>query len=254
MKLARRIFVSIGLAAACLAGAVALWYGIIHALGLQPYILPTPKAVAMALGAQYRVLLGYLAATLGSGLAGICISTVLAFACAAAFASNPRLADTFMPFMVAVKNAPVVALAPLVMLFLGRGLATSVVVVMVVSFLPMLVNCLQGFQAANRRHLELMHVYAARADQVFWKVRFPFALPYVFAGLRTAVPAAVLGALLAEWLTGAKGIGSFILETASMRDMDVLWAGIVVCMGASMALFWLTVLAERFVQRRIPAA
>jgi ABC-type nitrate/sulfonate/bicarbonate transport system permease component len=245
-----RILSSIGLVLACIAAVIGVWYGVIHVLDLKPFILPTPRAVAAALASQHSVLASNLAMTLKTGLIGIVVSTALAFASAAVFAGHPKLAQTFMPYMVALKSTPVVALAPLVMLFLGRGLATGVVVVAIVSFLPMMVNCLQGFQAANARHLELMHIYAARPVQVFWTVRFPFAIPYVFAGLRTAVPAAVLGALLAEWLTGAKGIGSFILETSSMRDMDVLWAGIVVCMVASVLLFWATVLAERISRRQ----
>ncbi len=245
--------IEIVLTIACLIGGIVLWYAVIWALDLKPYILPPPDMVGKALVREYAVLLGHLGVTLRTGLIGIAISTGLAFVTAAIFAARPGVARALMPFMVAMKNTPSVAIAPLVMLFFGRGLATGVVVVLIVSFLPMLVNCLQGFQSANTRHLELMHVYAARADQVFWKVRLPFAVPFVFAGLRTAVPVAVLGALLAEWLTGAKGIGSFILETASMRDMDVLWAGIVVCMGASLGVFWLTAIAERLSRRRLRA-
>jgi ABC-type nitrate/sulfonate/bicarbonate transport system permease component len=250
----KRVLLQAGLALACVCALVLIWYSLIFALNLKPFILPTPLAVAKALGREYPALFAHLGITLKTGLIGIVISTALAFVTAAIFASYQKASDTFMPFAVAIKNTPVVALAPLVMLFFGRGIATGVVVVMIVSFLPMLVNCLQGFKAARRTHLELLHMYAARPGQVFWKVRFPFALPYVFAGLRTAVPAAVLGALLAEWLTGFRGIGHFILETASMRDMDILWAGIVVCMVASLALFWFTALVEKISGRAMGVA
>lgn len=240
----RTVLASLGLLFGCVSGIVGVWYGLIFALELKPFIMPTPGAVGSALTSQWPILIMNMAMTLRTGLIGIIFSTVLAFTTAAIFVGNAKLSDTFMPYLIAIKSTPVVALAPLVMLFFGRGLTTGVIVVSIVSFLPMMVNCLQGFRAANSRHLELMHVYAAQPVQVFWKVRFPFAIPYVFAGLRTAVPAAVLGALLAEWLTGGIGIGSYILQAAAMRDLDVLWAGIVVCMGTSIALFWVTVLAE----------
>jgi len=251
--LLKNILARLAVAAACLSVFVAAWYGVIGLLDLQPFILPTPRDVAIAIGQQYPMLASNMAITLKTGLLGIVISTALAFLTAAVFSSNKGLAQVFMPYLIAMKNTPIVAIAPIVMLFLGRGVMTGIAVVTIVSFLPMMVNCLQGFQAVGSRHLELLHMYAARPAQVFWKVRFPFAVQYVFAGLRTAVPAAVLGALLAEWLTGAKGIGSFILEASAMRDLEILWGAIIVCMGTSMAIFWLTVLAERFYERRHPS-
>ncbi len=93
--------------------------------------------------------------------------------------------------------------------------------------------------------LELAHVYGASRWQTFYLIRFVFALPHLFSGLRTAAPLAILGAMLAEWLTGSAGIGYLIMDSAASRDLELLWASILVSTILAMLVFWLTAAAEK---------
>jgi len=104
---------------------------------------------------------------------------------------------------------------------------------------------MKGFRAARRSALELMHVCGASPLQTFFKVRFPYALPFIFTGLRAASASAILSAMLAEWLSGAPGLGTMILEAASYREIGLLWASVVVGMGMAFAIFLLTTAAEK---------
>ena len=100
------------------------------------------------------------------------------------------------------------------MLFLGRGINTSMVVVTIVSFFPLLVNLMRGLANADRNAAELLHVYGASRWQQLRYVRVPFALPFLFTGLRIAGANAILGAMLSEWITGSRGLGNLILEAS----------------------------------------
>ena len=112
------------------------------------------------------------------------------------------------------------------MLFLGRGINTSMVVVTIVSFFPLLVNLMRGLANADRNAAELLHVYGASRWQQLRYVRVPFALPFLFTGLRIAGANAILGAMLSEWITGSRGLGNLILEASELRETELLWAAV----------------------------
>jgi NitT/TauT family transport system permease protein len=128
---------------------------------------------------------------------------------------------------------------------LGRGINTSVGVVLIVSFFPLLINLSRGLASADSRTEELLHIYGASRWQQLRYVRIPFALPYLFTGVRVAGASAILGAMLSEWITGARGLGSLILESGEMRETELLWAAIATSVVVALAVFWLTSVGER---------
>ena len=150
-----------------------------------------------------------------------------------------------MPVLIAFRSAPVVAVAPIIMLATGRGIATSVVVVTIVTFFPMLISFMRGLASDNRTALELLHVYGASRWQRIALVQLPFALPYVFAGLRVAGASALLGAMLSEWITGSPGLGFLILDSSEMRNIEQLWAGVIIAVVMALCVFRLTAGIER---------
>jgi ABC-type nitrate/sulfonate/bicarbonate transport system permease component len=131
------------------------------------------------------------------------------------------------------------------MLIFGRGISTSLAVVTIVSFFPMLVNMMRGLESADRNASELLHVYGATRWQQLRLVRIPFALPYLFTGLRVAGSSAILGAMLSEWITGSKGLGNLILDSGEMRETELLWAAVLTSVLIAMAVFWTTSAAEK---------
>jgi ABC-type nitrate/sulfonate/bicarbonate transport system permease component len=133
------------------------------------------------------------------------------------------------------------------MLFVGRDMGTSVVVVVIVSFFPVMVNLMRGLRDADVLALELMHVYGATRWQQIWMVRAPSSLPFLFTGLRVAGANAILGALLAEWITGSPGLGLLILESGDLREVELLWAAVLVTVAIALAVFAVTSAAEKAV-------
>ena len=131
------------------------------------------------------------------------------------------------------------------MLFLGRGINTSMVVVTIVSFFPLLVNLMRGLANADRNAAELLHVYSASRWQQLRYVRVPFALPFLFTGLRIAGANAILGAMLSEWITGSRGLGNLILEAGELRETELLWAAVLTSVIIALGVFWVTSAGER---------
>jgi len=139
----------------------------------------------------------------------------------------------------------VAAVAPIMMLFLGRGISTSMAVVAIVSFFPLLVNLMRGLASADRNAAELLHVYGATPWQQLRYVRFPSAMPFLFTGLRIAGSSAILGAMLSEWITGSKGLGNLILDSGEMRETDLLWAAVLTSVVIALVVFWTTSAGEK---------
>ena len=237
-----RRFVSTGLVIMLLIGA---WQALIIGLSIPAYLAPTPKAVAIAAIENARVLLGQTALTLGAAGLGLLISTAFATLFALLFTVSRKAAQTAMPLLLVFRSAPVAAVAPLITLFVGRGLGTGVVVVTIVSFFPLMINLVRGLASADRAALELMHVYGAGTVKQIRHVRIPFALPYFFTGLRIAGASAILGAILSEWITGARGLGKLILDSGEMRETELLWAAVLTSVLCALSVFAATSWAEQ---------
>ena len=228
-----------------IAAFFALWAGAIAVFDIPDYIMPTPWSTLATMIARWSTILGDAWFTLKVAVAGLLLSTAIALTVASAFTASRTMARTAMPLVIAMRSAPLVAIAPLITLIAGRGFATGVIVVVIASFFPLLVNALRGLSSVSQSTYELMHVLGATKSQILRMVRFPFALPHIFTGVRVASSSAILGAMLAEWLTGQHGIGYLILESADTRDLELLWAAVLVATALAFLSFTATVLAER---------
>src|SRR5260221_862168 len=226
---------------------LALWQVATVAFSIPPYILPTPGAVGKAFITSRVTLAEHAAFTLLSAFLGLIVSCSLAVGLAIAFVTYKAVAKTSVPLVIVCRSAPVTAVAPLITLFVGRGLATSVVVVVIVSFFPIMVNMMRGLLSADVCASELLHVYGASRWQHIRYVQAPYALPFLFAGLRVAAASAVLGAMLSEWVTGSRGLGALILEAGVMSEIEVLWAAVITSVIFALLVFFLTFAAENSV-------
>ena len=220
-----------------------LWKGLVVAFAIQPFVLPPPEAAAAALVGNAGSIAAAALFTLRNAAAGLTAAFVIAIALAAAFTASP-MARSVLPVLIALRTAPALAIAPILIMVFGRGIGTAIAVVVIVSFFPIMVNAMRGFVAAKRTALELMHVLGASGWTTFVKVRWPFSLPFIFAGLRSAATSAILSAMLAEWLTGAPGLGKLLLDAASFRKTGLLWAGVIVSVAMGYAIFALTAALE----------
>ena len=214
------------LAPVLLAVIIALWEWGVPFFEVPNYVLPTPSAIVTALwrgldaGLMDRggywlhtgvtvaeVLLGFF---IGSGV-GLVLGTII---------SQFRLLDaTLRIYLIAIQSLPKVALAPIVVLWFGFGLTSKVVIICLLTFFPLLVNSMAGFKAVDPERLELMRALGANPWQIFWKVRLPSALPYIFAGLDMAAVFAVVGAIVGEFVGAQRGLGTLILSMNAQMDI-----------------------------------
>lgn len=235
----------LGVALVAAGVVVGLWHFAVMYYAIPVYLMPKPGAVWQAMIDKRAVLGTATGITVGSAALGLAVSTLFATMIAVSFIINRYVAQAAMPLVIALRSAPVVAVAPLIMLFVGRGIATSVIVVVIVSFFPILVNLMRGLQAPDANSIELLHVYGATRWQQIRLVRAPFSVPYLFTGLRIAGANAILGAMLSEWITGSRGLGLLILESGDLREVEMLWGAVVVAIFVALAVFWITSAAER---------
>lgn len=228
---------------------VLLWQAVIILFDIEPFVAPDPLSVAQALVGEWGTLFEAILFTLRSTLGGMTIALCLALTFAGLFTLSPLLSRALMPLIIVIRTAPILAIAPLLILLFGRGQGTSLAVVVMVSFFPIMVNAKRGFSSPRANAMELMHVCGASWWQTFVKVRLPFALPFISTGIRMASAGAVLSAMLAEWLSGAPGIGTLILEASSFRNLPLMWAGVVVSMVTATAIYGLTAQLEKGLTR-----
>src|SRR5262245_34688046 len=172
--------------AVAVAGVAMLWHLVVAGLRIPPYLVPTPLAVLQSFAVNWKVIGGQSAFTLAAAALGLTLSTLLATSIALAFSVSRNLERASLPVVIAFRSTPVAAVAPIMMLFFGRGISTSMAVVTIVSFFPLLVNLMRGLASADRNAAELMHVYGASRWQQLRFVRVPYAMPFLFAGLRIA--------------------------------------------------------------------
>lgn len=224
---------------------VVLWQASISLFQVPSFVAPTPLSVAGALAGDWRKIGAALAYTLTGAGFGLLAALLIALTLAVLFTLSTGAASALMPIVIGMRTAPVLAVAPILILMFGRGQGTTIAVVVIVAFFPIMVNAMKGFRSTKPNALELMHVCGANWLQVFAKVRFPYALPHIFTGMRTAATSALLAAMLAEWLSGAPGIGTLILEASSFRNLPLMWAGVAVSVAIAFCIFSLTVRVEQ---------
>lgn len=225
--------------------AIGLWKLIVVAFAIPAFMLPPPEAALTAFAANATAIGTAVFFTLRNAAAGLVVAFVIAMTLAAIFVSSRATTRAVLPIVIGFRTAPVLAIAPILIMVFGRGIGTAIVVVVIVSFFPIMVNAMRGFTATPKSAMELMHVLGASWFVTFAKVRLPFSVPYIFTGLRSAATSAMLSAMLAEWLSGAPGLGTLILDASSYRKSGLLWAGVVVSMAVAFLIFTLTTLLER---------
>jgi NitT/TauT family transport system permease protein len=224
---------------------IALWKFAVTAFAVPPYIMPPPEAALAAFMANLGKIGLAVSFTLRNAAAGLVVAFIIAIGLAALFVNSQKVTRAVLPIVIGLRTAPVLAIAPILIMVFGRGIGTAIAVVVIVSFFPIMVNAMKGFSSTRKNALELMHVLGAGPVKTFIKVRFPFALPFIFAGLRSAATSAILSAMLAEWLSGAPGLGTLILDAASYRKNDLLWAAVLVSMLLAYLIFSATTAVEK---------
>ena len=227
---------------------VALTLGaelVVRALHVAPYVFPPPSAVLAELAAEPTLFVRAALVTVSEAAAGFLLGAAVAFAFAAAATHSRRLDELLTPIVVASQTVPVIALAPLLVLWMGYGSPPKVVVCALIAFFPMAVTAREGLRATDPQLLLLMRSVGAGGRDVFWRVRVPFALPYLAAGARTGITLSLVGAVVAEWTGADSGLGYLVLSANARLATAQAFAAIVVITVIGLLAYAGAVLIER---------
>jgi ABC-type nitrate/sulfonate/bicarbonate transport system permease component len=213
--------------------------------GIAPTALPAPSRVLAQAWENRAALADNTLPTIRATLAGFAFSLVAAFILSALVDFLAPLRRALFPLLIASQTLPLVAIAPLVVLWFGFGLLPKILLVALVTFFPMMVALVEGYAATSTEISQLLAAMGAGRWRIFWLARLPSALPYFFAGLRISITYAVVGAIFAEYAGAAKGLGIYMLSAKNNFRPDLVLAAVAVSSALTLLLFGLAVLVQR---------
>lgn len=181
-------------------------------LDVPRFLLPAPTEIVSLSIREWPLLQMHTLVTLNAIVTGYCAAAAFALAVAAVMIRWPVLERLVMPLFVGLQSVPKIAIAPLILIWVGAGTGSKVLVVMSIAFFPIVINTLAGFKEVDDGAIEVFRMVAATERQQLFLLRLPFAVPYIFAGLRIATTLAVMGAIVAEWLAASDGLGYLVLS------------------------------------------
>lgn len=217
----------------------------VPALGVDAYILPTPTSVLAVLCTPGHSLFWHAGVTATEGIGGFVIGSLLGVGLAVLFVHAPPLEDALYPWAVVSQTIPLVALAPLLLIWFGNGILPRMAMSALFAFFPVLVSQTHGLRQCDERTHDLLRSYAATRWQVFWVLRLPNSLPALFSGLKIAAILAVSGALVGEFAGAAQGLGYIITLSTYHLETDQTFAAITLASLIGIGLYMALVALER---------
>ena len=237
---------------ACL---LLLWQLILWIFSVPPYMLPSPWAVARAVGARFPSLLSALAITAVESGAGLVASIVVGVIVALFFAQSRWVRRMLYPYTILLQTVPIVAIAPLILMWVGAGTPAVAVIAFIISLAPIIANTTQGLVSVEENLVHLFLMHNATPGQLLFKLRLPHAVPSLFVGIRIASGISVIGAITGELYAGSSsvsggGLGYSILYASSQLQTDYLFALVLAATVLGFSFFFLVMFLEWYFLHR----
>ena len=205
---------------------LGIWESACRGFNVPDFILPTPSAILTVAVLQAPMLLPHAGTTALEVLVGILLALMVAVPLAMIMFARPAVENAIAPFLVASQAVPVFAIAPLLVIWLGYGIASKVLMAAVIIFFPITVSLLEGFKSCNSEYRILFQLMGSG----FWKTMrllyWPWALPHFFAGLKVGVSVATIGAVIGEWVGAQQGLGYLMIQANARLKVDLVFAAI----------------------------
>ena len=237
---------------------ILIWWGLSASGAVPDYMLPSPPDVVKAFIHDFPNLMKHAAVSLKEAVYGLLIGTILAFGLACAMDRFLNLEKAVLPVLVVSQTIPTIAIAPLLVLWMGFGMEPKIMLVILTTFFPIAIGLLDGFKSADPDAIALLRSMKATRRQIFRHVKIPAALPYFFSGLRISASYAVVGAVIAEWLGGFEGLGVYMTRVRKAYAFDKMFAVILLIVIVSLLLMkivnWIKILSMPWLKYRGEAA
>ena len=223
----------------------ARWELIADALSIEPFLVPAPSDVAESLWTDRELLAENAWVTVQEVLLGFAIAVAAGVAFAVALHLSEVLRRAFYPLLMASQTVPVIAIAPILVVWLGFGIGPKLAIIALVCFFPITVNTLDGLRSVDPELPRMMRTLDASRAQILRRVEIPSALPFLFSGAKIAAVISVIGAVFGEWSGADEGLGHLILVAQGQVQTARVFAAVVVLSALAIALFGLLALLER---------
>jgi len=224
---------------------LVLWQAYTQFFGISRIVLPSPTDIFWASVARRDLLLHETWPTLLESILGFALAVVIGVPLAVGVANSRTLNLALYPILIATQSVPKVAIAPIILVWFGLGMESKLAIAFLVGFFPIVVDTATGLRATPAGLLELAYALRASPFQVFAKVQFPAALPFIFSGAKVAVTLAVIGAVIGEFVGSVGGLGNLLLTANSQLDGPLAWAALIWLSVLGIALFAAVVAVEK---------
>lgn len=224
---------------------LVLWEALVVAFNVPEYMLPKPSEIFIVIFSNWQSFLYHSMVTGGETLGGFLLSIIVAIPLGALIVSSLFLEKLLYPPIITTQAVPKVAIAPLLLVWLGFGITSKVAVAFLVAFFPLVVNTVVGLRSPSKESIMMVRSLGATRNQTFLKIRFPAALPNIFAGLKVSITLAVIGAIVAEFVGSDSGLGYLMLVSQGVMDTTKMFGSVVVVSALAIILFQLFSFLER---------
>jgi len=228
-----------------LVGLVAIWEIWVRLGDVPRWQLPAPSAILREIVMSWSLLLQHAYITLQEIIIGFFLSLVLGLVLAAVIISSKILERAILPILVSSQTIPIIAIAPLLLIWVGYGLTSKIIIVILISFYPIAVNTIDGLKAINADMIAMMRSLGASNWQIFSKLQVPTSLPYMFSGIKVGISISVIGAVIGEWVGAIGGLGYLIKYSQPLFLTARVFAAIFVLSVMGIGLFALVGWVER---------
>jgi len=228
-----------------LLGIVVLWELWVQVWDIPKWQLPSPSEIGRELAASRSLLLEHTLVTLEEIILGFVAALTSGLVLATAIAYSRILERSVYPIVIASQTVPIIAIAPLLLIWVGYGIAPKVIVVALICFYPIAVNTVDGLKAVDPDMVNMMKTLGASRWQVFTKLQMPTAMPYMFSGIKVGISVSVIAAVIGEWVGASAGLGYLITYSQPLFLTARVFAAIVVLSVMGISLFVLASVVER---------
>lgn len=219
---------------------IVLWQSIVVIFNMPHYILPKPKDVFLQLITQYSLLWEHTQTTLLEIIIGLFLGSFLGLGSAFTLLYFQKIEKYLLPILVISQAIPVFAIAPLLVLWFGYGMASKIVMTVLIIYFPITTACYDGLKNTPKQWLQLAHTYKLSPLQTLFKVRFKASLPSLASGLKIAVSIAPIGAVIGEWVGSSKGLGYLMLHANARMQIDLMFSALFILIILTLSLYFLT--------------
>ncbi len=225
--------------------AIVVWEGAVRLFNIPEFLIPAPSAIWQEFSSRSDIYATNTWITLYETLIGFLLAVALGILAAIAIVYSRTLQSVVYPVILVLQIVPKVAIAPLLLIWVGYGLSSKALIALLVAFFPVVISTATGMRAADPELLDLVKVLKGSRWQEFVKIRFPYSLPFIFSGLKVAITLAVIGAIIGEFVGGNEGLGYLIVIANAQLRTTMSFSSFILLSLMGLALFAAVVVLER---------